>query len=81
MIKESQSSYASPIVIARKKNGSMGMCIDSCTLNSKTIPDQYTTPHINDTLNCLSGSHWFSVLDLCSSYYQIDSRNPLLFVF
>lgn len=71
IIKESRSPYASPIVIARKKNGSIRMCIDYRTLNSRTIADQYTTPRIDDALDCLSGSQWFSVLDLRSGYYQI----------
>nr|XP_055033931.1 uncharacterized protein LOC129422186 [Misgurnus anguillicaudatus] len=71
IIKESRSPYASPIVIARKKSGAIRMCIDYRTLNSRTIPDQYTTPRIDDALDCLSGSKWFSVLDLRSGYYQI----------
>ena len=71
LIKESRSPYASPIVVARKKNGSVRMCIDYRTLNSRTVPDQYTTPRIDDALDCLTGSRWFSVLDLRSGYYQI----------
>lgn len=71
IIKESRSPYASPIVIARKKNGSVRMCVDYRTLNSRTVPDQYTTPRIDDALDSLSGSKWFSVLDLRSGYYQI----------
>ncbi|KAL6481950.1 hypothetical protein MHYP_G00100300 [Metynnis hypsauchen] len=71
IIKESRSPYASPIVIARKKDGRVRMCIDYRTLNSRTIPDQYTMPRIDDALDCLSGSKWFSVLDLRSGYYQI----------
>ncbi len=47
------------------------MCIDYLTLNSRTIPNQYVTPRIDDALDCLSGSKWFSVLNLWSSYYQI----------
>lgn len=69
VIKESRSPYASPIVMARKK-----MCIDYCTLNQRTVPDQYTTPRIDDVLDCLSGSKWFSVLDLRSGYYQIAMK-------
>lgn len=71
IVKESRSPYASPIVVVRKKDGSIRMCIDYRTLNSRTIPDQYTTPRIDDALDCLTGSKWFSVLDLRSGYYQI----------
>ncbi|KAI7790434.1 hypothetical protein IRJ41_006419, partial [Triplophysa rosa] len=72
IIKESRSPYASPIVIARKKNGDVRMCVDYRTLNRRTIPDQYTMPRIDDALDCLTGSRWFSVLDLRSGYYQIE---------
>lgn len=71
IIKESCSPYASPIVIARKKNGKVRMCIDYRTLNAQTLPDQYTLPRIDDVLACLTGSRWFSVLDFHSGYYQI----------
>lgn len=69
IIAESRSPYASLIVVVRKLNGTMRMCIDYRLLNSRTIPDQYTTPCIEDALNALSGRKWFSVLDLHS--YQI----------
>lgn len=71
IIKESRSPYASPIVIVRKKKSSIRMCIDYRLLNSRTIPDHYTTPCMDDALDSLSGSKWFSVLDLRSGYYQI----------
>lgn len=48
------------------------MCIDYRLLNSRTIPDQYTMPRIDDALDCLTGSKWFSVLDLGSGYYQVE---------
>lgn len=71
VIQESQSLYASPIVVVRKKNGSLRMCINYGTLNRCTIPDQYTTPRIADTLQFLTGAKRFSVLDLKSGYFQI----------
>uniref|UniRef100_A0A8C5WE77 ribonuclease H n=1 Tax=Leptobrachium leishanense TaxID=445787 RepID=A0A8C5WE77_9ANUR len=71
VIQESRSPYASPIVMVRKKNGSVRLCIDYRTLNQRTIPDQYATPRIADALQCLSGAKWFSVLDLRSGYHQI----------
>ncbi|XP_059819440.1 uncharacterized protein LOC132390922 [Hypanus sabinus] len=71
IIAESRSPYASPIVVARKKNGRVRMCVDYRTLNRRTVPDQYTVPRVEDALACLSGAKWFSVLDLRSGYYQI----------
>ncbi|KAL3992407.1 methyl-CpG-binding domain protein 2 [Sarotherodon galilaeus] len=71
IIRESRSPYASPIVLARKKTGRLRMCVDYRTLNRRTVPDQYTVPRIDEALDCLSGSRWFSVLDLRSGYYQI----------
>ncbi|KAL0157149.1 hypothetical protein M9458_048395, partial [Cirrhinus mrigala] len=71
IVKESRSPYASPIVVVRKKNGDVRMCVDYRTLNSRTIPDQYVTPRIEDALDSMAGSKWFSVLDLRSGYYQI----------
>ncbi|KAL3996707.1 PHD finger protein 20 [Sarotherodon galilaeus] len=72
IITESRSPYASPIVVVRKKNGAIRICIDYRTLNNRTTPDQYTMPRIDDALDSLSGSRWFSVLDLRSGYYQIE---------
>jgi len=63
-IKDSQSPYAYPSVIARKKKGSVRMCTEYHTLDAQTVPDQYTTPHIDNALDCLSESRWFSALDL-----------------
>lgn len=84
VIKQSRSPYASPIVDVRKKNGSLRMCIDYLTLNRRTIPDQCTTPRIEEALQCLSGAKWFSVLELSSGYYQIpmhpDDREKKVFI-
>lgn len=59
------------LVVVRKKKGSLRLCIDYRTPNRRTIPDQYTTPRIEDALQSLTGAKWFSVLDLKSGYYQI----------
>ncbi|KAI3374517.1 hypothetical protein L3Q82_021004 [Scortum barcoo] len=68
IIKESRSQYASPIVIARKKNRRIRMCIDYRTLNRRTTPDQYTTPLIDDALDCLSGRHYWSTRYIPKAY-------------
>ena len=74
VVTESKSQYASPIVIVRKKNGTMRLCVDYRTLNSRTLPDQYTVPVVQDALDCLHGCKWFSVIDLKSGFYQIPMK-------
>ncbi|KAL3992153.1 cell division cycle protein 37 [Sarotherodon galilaeus] len=72
VIRESDSPFASPIVVARKKNGSVRLCIDYRKLNLQTIKDAYALPKLEDTFSALAGSKWFTVLDLKSGYYQIE---------
>ena len=71
VIRESSSPYASPIVLVRKKNGSLRMCVDYRMLNSKTRKDAFPLPRIEESLDALSGAQWFSTLDLASGYNQV----------
>lgn len=72
IIRESESPFASPIVVVKKKNGSIRLCIDYRKLNNQTIRDAYALPNIEDTFAALTGSKWFSVMDLKSGYYQVE---------
>ena len=69
--KESSSPWASPIVVVRKKDGSLRMCVDYRSLNSKTKKDAYPLPRVADYLDALGGATLFSSLDLTSGYYQV----------
>ncbi|XP_071996711.1 uncharacterized protein [Engystomops pustulosus] len=69
-VQKSKSSYSSPIVCVRKKDGTLRLCCDYRELNSKTIPDRHPLPRIQDMLDSLSGSTWFSVLDQGKAYHQ-----------
>ena len=71
VIRKSQSPYASNVVIVRKKNGALRFCLDLRHLNLLTIPDCYSLPRIDSTLDILTGSRWFSCLDLKSGYWQV----------
>lgn len=72
IIRESSSNYASPIVLVRKKDGRLRMCCDFRALNSKTIRDAHPLPRIQESLDSLNGSKFFSSLDLKSAYNQIS---------
>lgn len=69
-ISPSKSSWSSPVVCVRKKDGSLRLCVDYRGLNQKTIKDRHPLPRIQETLDNLGGSSWFSVLDQGKAYHQ-----------
>ena len=79
-IQKSTSAYSSPIVCARKPDGSLRMCVDYRELNSKTIPDSMPIPRVQDIIERLGGMKWFTTLDLTKAYHQgemDESSRPL----
>jgi transposase InsO family protein len=70
-IEPSQSPYAAPVVIVKKKDGSWRCCIDYRRLNRDTKKDAYPLPRIDDILDRLGGVMYFSKMDATSAYHQI----------
>ena len=69
-VRKSYSSYSSPMVCVRKKDGTFRLCIDYRKLNSKMIPDSQPIPKVQDILNSLGGNRWFTTLDMSKAYHQ-----------
>ena len=68
----SHSPWASAVVLVWKKDGGLRFCIDLRKLNDWTVKDAYSLPQIDETLDSLQGSQWFSSLDLKSGYWQVE---------
>lgn len=71
IIEPSDSPWSSHICLVTKKDGSLRFCVDFRKLNQITRKDAYPLPRIDDTLDTLTNSKWFSTLDLASGYWQI----------
>jgi len=67
----SNSPFASPILLVKKKDGSDRLCIDYRELNSNSVADKYPLPLISDKVNRLRGGKYFSCLDMASGFYRI----------
>ena len=73
VIQPSESPWASPVVLVRKRNGSLRFCVDYRGLNA-----------VDDLLDKLGKAKCFSTLDLTAGYWQIrvqpDSQEKTAFI-
>lgn len=74
IIRPSKSPFSSNIVLVRKKNNELRMCIDYRKLNSITKKDAYALPRIEEILENLAGNKYFTVLDAKSGYHQVEIK-------
>lgn len=72
VIEPSDSEWASPSVLVRKKDGSVRWCIDMRKLNAVTVKDSFPLPLIEECVDSLDGCAYFSTLDMASGYYQLE---------
>ena len=71
IIEPCQSSWASPVVLVTRKESCACFCVDYHKVNDITWKDAYPLPQIDDNLDALRGSQYFSIFDLYSGYWQV----------
>ena len=73
IVKPSTGEWASNVVMVGKKDGTMRMCVDYRSVNEITVnSDPYMLPRIDEMLDRLAGSKWFTTLDLIMGFHQVE---------
>jgi hypothetical protein len=71
VIEPSQSPFNSPVVLARKKDGTYRLCLDFRAVNQRTVMTPFPLPNVGTIFERLQGSKHFCKLDLASGFLQI----------
>jgi len=84
LIEPAHSAWSSPVILVQKKDESWRFCVDYRKLNCVTIQDTYLLPKIDELLDALAGSKFFSSLDLLRGYWQVplspDAQDKAAFI-
>ena len=69
-------TFKKPLGISNRVSHKTGwfhmICVDHRKVNAVTRKDAYPIPRVDDTLDTLSGSTWFTTIDLRSDYWQVE---------
>ena len=74
-IRPGVNPWGAHVLLVKKKDNGMRLCIDNLQLNKVTIKKKYHFPQINDLIDQLKGSRVFSNIDLQYGYHQIRLKS------
>ena len=76
LIEPSTSNYSAPALLVKKKTpGQWRMVCDYRKINLVSLTDCHPLPRIDDSIDALRGSGFFSTIDLAGAFWQVE-MNP-----
>ncbi len=72
IIKPSMSPWSSRIVMVKKKDGDWRFCVDFRDLNRVTEKEVYPLTRIDEAIDTLNGSRYFTCIDIKNGYWQVE---------
>ena len=69
-IKPSKLAWSNAVVLVCKKDRGLRFCIDFRKLNAQTRKDAFPLSWIHDAIDALSGSKYYTTVDLLSGFLQ-----------
>lgn len=84
IVEETNSSYASPVLLVKKKTGESRMVVDYRKLNAQTKKINFPLQNLDEHMELLRGSKIFAILDLAHGYLQMplaeDAKEKTAFI-
>jgi len=74
IIEYSKSSFSSPLIAVKKKDGTLRLCIDFRRFNKVTIFRKWPMKRIQDIFDKMSGAKIFSLIDCKRGYWQFGIK-------
>ena len=78
------SEWASPMVIIKKKDDTIRLCVDYRRLNAETVMDAYPMPRVDDILDQVGQAKYITTFDLAKGYWQVpvaeEDRHKTAFI-
>ena len=72
VIEPTSAEWASPVVFAPKKDGTMRFCVDYRKLKAATVRDSYLLPRMDECIDSLGDATVFTTLDCNGRYWQVE---------
>ena len=69
---ECESDFSSPLVVVRKRDGSIRLCCNCIALNERLVNDHYITANPAEILSSAAGATVVSTIDLKQAFWQVE---------